>query len=451
MGIIIDHEKGVKTRVAGKPNFVPHRVGDLTGRKKKKGLRLCMVTTFYPPYNFGGDGIGVQRLSAALVRRGHEVCVLQDVDPYFLLNKGQQPLNETVEDGVEVVRLHNTHPTLSVLLTQQTGRPIANSRAIKDFFHARQFDVINYHNISLVGGPGILSYGDALKLYMAHEHWLVCPTHVLWRHGKELCEARECVRCALSYRRPPQMWRSTGFLERQLKLVDTFIAMSEFSRRKHQEFGFTREMEVVNYFLPKKSVHSKQKQKNTTQERPYFLFVGRLERIKGLDDVIPAFKHYQEADLLIAGEGEHAGALRELARDIPNVKFLGPVAPEELEAYYAQALALIVPSVCYETFGIILIEAFRQSTPVIARRIGPFPEIVNASGGGMLFEESHDLLLAMRKIQSQPELRAKLAKSAYRGYLEHWSEDAVVPRYLRVIERTAEAKGRMDIVEALHG
>ena len=62
-----------------------------------------------------------------------------------------------------------------------------------------------------IGGPGCSRYGgDAVKLYMAHEHWLVCPTHVLWRHGRELCTGRECLRCTLRYQRPPQLWRYTG-------------------------------------------------------------------------------------------------------------------------------------------------------------------------------------------------------------------------------------------------
>ena len=55
---------------------------------------------------------------------------------------------------------------------------------------------------------------------------------------------------------------------------------------------------------------------------------------------------------------------------------------EELTAYYRGALGLIVPSVCYETFGIILIESFRLGTPVIARRLGPFPEIVEKAMSG---------------------------------------------------------------------
>ena len=411
------------------------------------GLRFCMVTTFYPPYNFGGDGIGIQRFSQALVRRGHHVTILQDIDAFNVLNPGPEPEISDSSDGVEVVRLRSGLSKLSVLLTQQTGRPVINDRGIRSFFEEREFDVINFHNISLIGGPGVLKYGDALTLYMAHEHWLVCPTHVLWRHKKERCTARQCFRCSLHYRRPPQLWRYTGYLQRQLKHVDTFIAMSEFSRNKHLEFGFTRDMEVVNYFLPKKT--NAEKQTKPPVDRPYFLFVGRLEKIKGLDDVIPVFRQYQDADLLIAGDGDYASHLRSQAEGMERVRFLGRIEPQELDNYYRHALALIVPSVCFETFGIILIEAFRQGVPVLARRLGTFPEIVERCGGGMLFEDADELLTSMRRIQEDIPFRNKLAELAYKGFETHWSEEAVIPRYLEVIRRTAQQKHRDDIVLSL--
>ena len=196
------------------------------------GLRFCMITTFYPPYNFGGDGIGIQRFSRGLVRRGHQVTVLQDIDAFNLLNKHARPAEVDASDGVEVVHFRSRLGKLSVLLTHQTGRPVMNGRAIRRFLSTRKFDVINYHNISLAGGPGILKYGDALKLYMAHEHWLVCPMHVLWRHNRERCDGRQCLTCSLHYHRPPQPWRYMGFLERQLHHVDGFIAMSDVMRQR---------------------------------------------------------------------------------------------------------------------------------------------------------------------------------------------------------------------------
>src|SRR5690606_23551888 len=208
------------------------------------GLRFGFLTTFYPPLNFGGDGIGIQRLARGLVRAGHQVTVIHDVDAYNALHRGPEPGPQPEPEGLEVIGLRSGLGTVSSLLTQQLGRPVLNGGRIARLLDERKFDVINFHNISLIGGPGILKYGRALKLYMAHEHWLVCPSHVLWRHNRELCTGRECLKCELTYHRPPQLWRRTGYLERELHHVDAFIAMSEFSRQKHREFGFPREMEV---------------------------------------------------------------------------------------------------------------------------------------------------------------------------------------------------------------
>ena len=436
-------------------------------------LRFCMLTTFYPPHNFGGDGMGVQRLSRALARRGHRVTVVHDTDAYNALRRGPEPEAGPEQDGVEVVRLRSGLGSLSPLLTQQTGRPIVNGRRIRRVLEEGAFDVVMFHNTSLVGGPGLLSYGDGIKLYEAHEHWLVCPTHVLWRHGREPCTGRQCLRCSLSYRRPPQAWRYTGLLERQLRHVDAFIAKSEFSRRKHREFGFTREMEVIPYFLPEDTATatatvgesampaasqvpaeavgptSMSDEAHPNGGRPYFLFVGRLEKIKGLDDVIPAMAGYPDADLLIAGDGEYGETLRALAAGAGNVRFLGRIAPDALRALYAHAIALVVPSVCFETFGIILIEAFRQGTPVLARRIGPFPEIVEASDGGLLFDRGEELPALMSLLQNEPAVRARLARDAAAAFRARWTEEAVVPQYLELIGSCAERRGRHDIAERL--
>jgi glycosyltransferase involved in cell wall biosynthesis len=406
-----------------------------------KPLRFAMVTTFYPPHNFGGDGIAVQRLSRALVRRGHHVTVLHDVDAYNLLHQGEEPSPTAEPPGLEVHRLRSRFNGLSPLLNHQLGTPVLHSPRIRRILRHGAFDVIHFHNVSLIGGPGILSAGRGLKVYEAHEHWLVCPTHVLWRHNREPCTGRQCARCLLHYRRPPQLWRYTGMLDRRLRHIDILISKSEFSRQKHGEFGFSGEMEVLPYFLPDMEAH--EPVGSSPHHRPYFLFVGRLERIKGLDDVIPLFRRYPEADLLIAGDGTHGPTLQKAAADVPGVRFLGRLSVEELHRHYAHALAVIVPSVGFETFGIIIIEAFRHGTPVIARRIGPFPEIVESCGGGLLFRNVEELGAAMRRLQQDDSLRADLGRRARRGFLENWTEDVIVPRYLKLVRQSIhKAAGR---------
>jgi glycosyltransferase involved in cell wall biosynthesis len=397
--------------------------------------RLCFVTTFYPPFGFGGDGIAIQRLAQALARRGHDVTVVHDADAFTVL--GGRAVEEPTPDpfGVRVVTLRTRHPLLSTLLTQQTGHPVVNGPALKRLLDDEAFDVVVFNNVSLIGGPGVLRYGGAAaRIYLAHEHWLVCPSHVLWRHNRERCEGRECLRCQLHYRRPPQLWRYTNLLDRELAHVDTFVAMSEFSRDKHRQFGFGRAMEVLPYFLPDPPAEPPALEQASPHDRPYVLFVGRLERLKGLDDVIPAFGGYEDADLLVVGDGTHGEALHRLARGNARVRFVGRVPNHQLGSYYRHALALLVPSVGFETFGITLIEGFSHGLPVIARRVGPLPEIVGRSGGGVLFDTPAELVAGLAALQRDPCRRAALGRAGYDAYRQYWCESVVVPRYIALFE-----------------
>ncbi|MGH7592249.1 MAG: glycosyltransferase family 4 protein [Gemmatimonadales bacterium] len=407
------------------------------------GLRFCMLTTFYPPYSFGGDAIGVQRLARALVRGGHDVTVVHDTDGFRALSRGpvaERPASDE-DEGVRVIRLRSRLGAFSSLLVQQLGRPVVHARRLRQLLRPGQFDVVNFHNVSLIGGPGLLHYPrDAVTLYMAHEHWLVCPTHVLWRFRRERCDRRHCLRCTLTYHRPPQLWRYTSALERGLDQIDTIIAMSEFSREKHREFGLRRPMEVLPYFLPTDQARQRPP-RDSPHPHPYVFFAGRLEVIKGLDDVIPVFRNVPDLDLVIAGDGDHATRLQQIAEGMRNVRFLGRLAPDALPAYYHHAVASLVPSLCYETFGIVLIEAFREGTPVIARRVGPFPEIIERAGAGALFTTAAELEAVLRDLQQHPAYRQRLALAGPEAVRQHWTEAVVIPAYLDLVRRAAIRRG----------
>src|SRR4051812_17403070 len=108
-------------------------------------LKFCMVTTFYPPHNFGGDGIAVQRLAHALARRGHQVTVICDTEAYDALsgdNEARAPAPEPA--GVTVHRMRSGLGTISPLLTQQLGRPVMNGRRIRKILDDGDFDVIHF-------------------------------------------------------------------------------------------------------------------------------------------------------------------------------------------------------------------------------------------------------------------------------------------------------------------
>lgn len=404
-------------------------------------MRFCMITTFYPPYHFGGDAIYIYRLANALARRGHTVEVIHCADAYTLLAGGRTPRGDFPhEPGVTVHRLHSRAGALSPLATQQTGLPVFKAPALRAIIERGDFDLVHFHNMSLIGA-GALAYGraDAIRLYTLHEYWLLCPMHMLWQDGRRVCERPHCLACQLAGRRPPQLWRYTPLLCDQLRRIDAFLAPSEFSLRLHRERGLADlPLRVLPYFVPDhEATGDGAAPPVAPTTRPYFLFVGRLERIKGVRELIDAFRTYPHANLLIAGDGTEAGALRARATGLPHVQFLGARSQAELRPLYRGALALIVPSLWHEVFGIITLEAFALRTPVIARRSGALPEIVAASTGGLLYDTADELLAALERLRLDHALRALLGAAGHAAYRRLWSEEPHLRAYFAIIDDIA--------------
>ena len=392
-------------------------------------MRFCMVSTFYPPYSFGGDGMHIYRLSNELAHRGHSVDVFYCEDAFLLMN-GHHPTAKFPNHERVILRpLKSGVGMLSPLLTQQTGLPFFK-RELKRALERGKYDVIHYNNMSLIGIKA-LSYGSAVKLYTAHEHWLVCPMHVLWKYNREVCTEKSCFQCQIRGKRPPQFWRKTGLMDRMLKHVDCFLSPSRFTLRKHLKMGLDAPIQHMPYFLPKPA--EEKAAANGPERLPYFLFVGRLEYIKGVHRLIEVFRQRPDFQLLIAGDGDYRARLEKQAEDSSNIKFLGRLSQEGLADLYRNAIAVIVPSICYETFGIIIIEAFSYKTPVIVNDLGALPEVVEDSNGGYTYRSNEELVAAMEKVAADRELRDELGENGHRAFLKYWNEDPHIEQYLRLI------------------
>jgi len=391
-----------------------------------------MATTFYPPYNYGGDAVHVYRLTNALARRGHRVTVVHSRDAHSFFNPHGEAGDFPNEPGVTVHAL-GEKAKLAPIATYLSGKPALYASRLREIF-SEPFDVVHFHNPSLVGGPGLLSYGSGVKLFTLNEYWLVCPMHVLMRHNREPCEQPQCVRCSLAFRRPPQLWRYTGLLERSLRNVDLFLSPSKFTQEAHRSRGFTGRMRTLGHFVPLAEGAPAPSEPSRNGTRPYFLYVGRLVKLKGVHNLIEQFRSYRDADLVIAGDGEYRKQLHHLAAGLDHVRFTGQVHGDELKRLYAGALATVVPSLAYEAFPVVLLESFSQGTPVIVREVGALPEPVRESGGGLVYRDDAELRDALDRMRTDRGLRAQLAARAHAAWRERWTEDPHLDGYFAAIE-----------------
>lgn len=398
-------------------------------------MKFCMLTTFFGSQSFGGDAAFVDRLSRALARQGHEVHVIHCRDAFEASRGDQTPRPYSPPPGVQIHPLESRAGVLSPLATHQTGRPLFKARAIGRLLRDIRPDVVHFHNLSLIGGPGLLQIPapGALKFMTAHEHWLVCPLHVLWKHDQSVCERSECVRCCVRSLRPPQLWRMTPLLDRSLRHLDALICPSLSTRREHARRGIVARMTHLPYFLPH-DYTGLPSAPTPTHARPYVAAAGRLEKIKGFQDVIEAMRRLPGLDLRIAGSGQYEAELREQARGLDNVLFEGRLDAANVAALFRGARAVAVPSLVYETFGYVVLEAFAERAPVVVRNLGALPELVAESGGGLVFDSPDGLVEALGKLASDDELRRTLGENGHRSRHGIWSEAEHIDRYFALID-----------------
>lgn len=396
-----------------------------------------MVTSFYPPHHFGGDGTYVRQLFLALQRRGHEVDVVYCHDAY-VASGGRIPASEA-DKNPHVHCLKSRFGFLSPLYSHATGRPGPKSAALKRLTRT-PYDVIHFHNISLMGGPELLSMpGAPIKVFTAHEHWSVCPTHIFWKNGNKACDAKTCFSCQIRSGRPPQLWRYSSLLRESFTHVDWIFAPSEFTRDALRDGGLHRPMSVLPLFAP--DGFDELSAAPASPGRLKFLFAGRVTASKGVDRLAKLFASRPHLDLDIVGDGDMLSSLRETCASTPNIRFLGSVPQADLKRMYRAAHALVLPSIAPETFGLVILEAFSQNTPAIVRDAGGAAEAVRASGAGIIFQSDVEAGQAIDLLAADPGLRQRLGGLARSYYLESGTGDRHVTTYLAKLAELAQQGG----------
>jgi glycosyltransferase involved in cell wall biosynthesis len=270
-----------------------------------------------------------------------------------------------------------------------------------------------------------------------------CPPHVFCRgiarlhtYGYRTQSLLDAVAC---------MRQGRPFPDRTciVNHVDAFIAPSQFCRDLHQRLGLNVPMMHLPNFVP--VVAGSPPPARLVGETPevlYFLFVGRLEKLKGLQTLIPLFHHDRKAQLWVVGTGSYEPQLRRLAAESDNIRFLGWLSERHLHALYRQAVAVIVPSLCLEIFSLVILEAFRQQTPAIVRNRGGMPELITMSGGGLVYDTQEELVAALDHLVTDPAYRHELGARGSQAYERYWTAEAHLQQYLALIHQIATRAGR---------
>lgn len=369
----------------------------------------------------GGEDMVVEAEVALLRAAGHEVELL-------------------LRHNDELATLPHWRAAAGTLWSWRTRR---DARAALRAFRP---EVVHVHNTFPLLSPSL--YGACAEagvpvVQTLHNFRLACPQAMFLREGRvcEDCLGRAplpALRHACYRGSRAQTAAVVGMLLLHRALgtwqhgVDRYIALNDFCRDRFIAAGLPGERIAVkpNFVAAPAPGDA---------PRRGFLFVGRLAPEKGLDVLAQAWSACELAGpLRVAGDGP----LAPLLQGLPRCAALGSLALPQVQAQMARASALVLPSVCLESFPRTLVEAFGAGLPVIASRLGALPGLVEEGRTGLLFTpgDAADLARCLAWAEANPVAMAHMGRAAREVYEARYTPERNL-RQLLDIYAAARAGG----------
>lgn len=327
------------------------------------------------------------------------------------------------------------------------------ARDIRKKVEVFQPDIVHVHNTFPLISPSIFSAIGmrAKRVLTLHNYRTVCPAAIPMRKGKVCthCMDKKGVWPAIRYGCYRNSRLATLPLAMNVALhralgtwqnhVDAFITLSDFQRQKMADVGFPE----AKMFVKPNFLSGSPQVRAWAEKESAIVFAGRLSAEKGVRTLIDAWKLWGEyaPELRVIGDGPLRNELKSCIKG-SSVRFLGQLTRQETQQEIAKAKLLVLPSEWYETFGMAVIEAFAQGTPVAAANIGALPSIVREDQTGVLFppanpQRLYEVVCALW--QDNDKLR-QLGLNAQKEFEEKYTEDSNYAQLMAIYEQTINVK-----------
>jgi len=308
-------------------------------------------------------------------------------------------------------------------------------------------DIVHVHNFFPILSPSIydacIDFGVPV-VQTLHNYRIICPGAFLLRKNK-ICEL--CVKGSVCNAILHRCYRNSFiaslsaswmvYYHRQKKTwtnkVDQFIALSTFSQKKFVEARFPADKIIVkpNFIKIKYNFHRMYVRKSNV------LFIGRLSHEKGIETLLKAWKELT-ITLKIAGTGPFLKTIQDL--NSKTIIPLGHINQKQVTIEMAKASFLIMPSEWYETFGLVIVEAFAHGLPVVASNIGGMSEIVENNITGLHFEPGNpkDLAEKVLWMHTHPDECKRMGENARKTYEQKYTPEKNYEMLMDIYQKTIE-------------
>ena len=307
-------------------------------------------------------------------------------------------------------------------------------REVKRIIKEQHIDVVHIHNTLMLVSPSVFYaafHCHVPVVQTLHNFRMLCPAGSFFR-GDRICE--ECsekgLQCSLKYGcyrgSRVQTFVSAAILKIH-RMLGTyhkvhFICLTEFNRQKLSQLN-KKGREVIDMdkvYIKPNFTFQDDVNFESSSHLDYFLFVGRVEALKGIDVVIRAFEQMPDQRLVVAGDGPLMEQMQEYIRthEMKNVEFAGYLSKTQLQEKYRKARAVIMSSQCYEAFAMTIAEAYSYGVPVIAGDVGNLRNMVEENVTGIRFKYDSPEDLA-KKVRQYNVMDIEEMKDNAKQFYEH--------------------------------
>ena len=310
-------------------------------------------------------------------------------------------------------------------------------REVKKLIRENKIDIVHVHNTLMVVSPSVFYaafHCHVPVVQTLHNFRMLCPAGSYFR-GDRICE--ECsekgLQCSLKYGcyrgSKAQTFVSAAILKIHRMLGTyrkvNFICLTEFNREKLSRLneGGKQIVDMKKVYIKPNFTFQEGISGEVQKAGDYFLVVGRVEALKGIDVVVKAFEKIPDQKLIVAGDGPMMAEMKAYIKDhnMSNVKFAGYLDKAKVQEKYRGAKAVIMASQCYEAFAMTIAEAYSNAVPVIAGNVGNLANMVEEGVTGIKFvyESPDDLAAKILKYNTMDIAKMKQnAKTFYEKRLK---------------------------------
>lgn len=296
-------------------------------------------------------------------------------------------------------------------------------------------DIIHIHNWHFATGPIIIRTAKKLDIPVIltlHNYRLLCPSATLLYNGaiyKSSINSKfpwDAIRKKV-YKKSIILTFWIAFVVWYHKiigtwrLVDSYITLTPSQQNiyRNSNLGVSNDRIVV------KPNFTTQQTNTYTSKENYFVFVGRLSVEKGIQTLIEAIM-MSGYSLKIIGEGPLGDYVTKCCNENEHIEWLGHLPYNDVIKQIEGSTCLVLPSLCLETFGLVLIESFSRNTSVICANHGSGIDIVQHKWNGLHFEAGNVKSLKEQLMywEGLPDAEKEVYRqNARETYLTHYTPE----------------------------